>query len=84
MATLVPYEALDRETLRRVLESFASREGTDYGPQEFTMEEKVTDLLRQLKAKEAFICYEPESDSITLLPRQLAEPLLRAEQGERG
>ena len=79
MSVIVPPSALDQETLRRVLESFVSREGTDYGPRVFTLEEKVDALRRQLTANEIYLTYDAESDSINLIPRDRAGPLLEAQ-----
>ena len=76
---IVPSDALDRETLRRVLESFVNREGTDYGPRVFTLEEKVDALRSQLTAGEIYLTYDAESDSINLITKERAGPLLKAQ-----
>lgn len=64
----IPPDALAPETLRAVLEAFVSREGTDYGAVERTLDEKVADVRRQLDRGEARLVFDPETESVTLVP----------------
>lgn len=65
---VIPPEQLDAETLRGLVESFVNREGTDYGERERELEEKVEDVLAQLRSGEAVILFDPETESINLVP----------------
>jgi len=65
----VPYTALSPAALQGLVESFVLREGTDYGEQEFSHEEKVAQVIDQLESGEARILYDPQTESVTLLPR---------------
>jgi uncharacterized protein YheU (UPF0270 family) len=47
--TTVPYAALKPATLRALIEEFVSRDTTDYGERERTLEDKVEDVMRQLR-----------------------------------
>jgi uncharacterized protein YheU (UPF0270 family) len=53
--------------LRGVIESFVLREGTDYGEQEFSLEQKVAHVLRQLQRGEARVIFDPASESIDIV-----------------
>ena len=64
----VPWSALSAEALRRVLEAFVLREGTDYGELEFSLEQKVEQVMHQLKRGEAALWFDPETNSVTLAP----------------
>jgi hypothetical protein len=64
----VPHRELVPETLRAVIESFVLREGTDYGAQELTLEQKVSRLMLQLDRGEAQILFDPNTQSITFVP----------------
>ena len=66
-AVEIPLESLSPEALRGVVEEFITREGTDYGHAEQTLEGKVADVMRQLERGEAKIAYDPELQSVTLL-----------------
>jgi uncharacterized protein YheU (UPF0270 family) len=58
---------LQPDTLRAVLESFALREGTDYGLHETSLEDKVAQLLVQLRRGEAQITFDPATESINVV-----------------
>ena len=65
----IPPDALSQDALRGVVEAFVLREGTDYGEQEFSLEQKVAQVLGQLKRGEAVLWFDPESESVTLAPK---------------
>jgi uncharacterized protein YheU (UPF0270 family) len=62
----VPYGELSAELLHAVVESFVLREGTDYGEREYSLEDKVAGVMRQLKKGEAKILFDPQSESVTI------------------
>jgi len=66
-AIVVPHTELSPETLRAVIESFVLREGTDYGTHEFTLDEKVAQVLQQLESGCAQILFEPHTRSIDIV-----------------
>lgn len=63
----VPYSALQPETLRRLIEEFVTRDTTDYGVRPRTLEEKVADVMRQLRRGEVRIVLEQGSNRINLI-----------------
>jgi len=63
----VPVEALAPEVLTALLEEFVTRDGTDYGDQERTLEEKVARLREALTRGEARIVYEALSESVNIV-----------------
>ena len=80
---IIPFDRFPAELLTRVIESFVSREGTDYGAVELSMEEKVEQVRAQLRRREAFVVFEGESESVTIVgPRDAAA--LRARLAEEG
>jgi uncharacterized protein YheU (UPF0270 family) len=46
---VIPLEKLSAEALRGVIEEFVTREGTDYGGQMYSLENKVEQVFRQLR-----------------------------------
>jgi len=64
---VVPHGELKREVLRAVIESFVLREGTDYGEREFSLEQKVGDVMRQLERGESQILFDPETESVAIV-----------------
>lgn len=65
----VPYGELAPELLHGLVESFVLREGTDYGEKEFSLEDKVAGVIRQLKKGDARIVFDPETESVTIIVR---------------
>lgn len=63
----VPATALSDEALRRLIEEFVTRGGTDYGAVERTLAEKVADVRRQLQRGEVKIVFDPETDTVNLV-----------------
>ena len=45
---IIPWQNLDSQTLDNIIENFVLREGTDYGLQEKSLQEKVTQVKSQL------------------------------------
>ena len=45
---IIPWQNLDSQTLDNIIEHFVLREGTDYGLQEKSLQEKVTQVKSQL------------------------------------
>ena len=56
----VPHEQLAPEVLRRLIEEFVTRDGTDYGAVERTLGEKVAAVIRQLAAGELAIVVDTQ------------------------
>ena len=63
----IPPDSLSREALRALVEEFVTRDGTDYGAVEHSLEAKVTDVLRQLDRGEVCIVFDPESETTTIV-----------------
>lgn len=58
---LIPHGSLSDSTLQNLIEEFVTREGTDYGSGQFSLEQKVTQVRRQLEQGIAVILYDPDS-----------------------
>ena len=58
---------LEPDTLRAVIESFVLREGTDYGVHETSLEDRVAQVLVQLRRGEAHITFDPGTASINVV-----------------
>jgi uncharacterized protein YheU (UPF0270 family) len=52
-----------------VAEEFVTRDGTDYGAAEKTLDEKVAEVRRQLERGQAAIVYDAGSDTINIVPK---------------
>src|SRR6185295_9151521 len=64
----VPYDSLNPDTLRAVVEEFITRNGTDYGEREKTLEQKVADVMRQLKRGEVVVVFDRATSTTHIIP----------------
>ena len=64
---VVPYTELAADLLLAVVESYVLREGTDYGEKEFSLEDKVSHVISQLKRGEARIVFDPETETVSII-----------------
>ena len=65
----IPYQDLNPQTLRALIETFVMREGTDHGHHDYSIDSKVEQVLKQLKRKEVVILFDPETESFTIQAR---------------
>ncbi|MBD3668869.1 MAG: YheU family protein [Kangiella sp.] len=56
------------ETLTAVIEEYITREGTDYGEQEYSLQDKIDQVRSQLERGVIKITFDPESETCTLMP----------------
>ncbi|WP_061706953.1 YheU family protein [Pseudenterobacter timonensis] len=66
---IIPWQDLAPETLDNLIESFVLREGTDYGEQERSLEQKVDDVKRQLQRGEVVLVWSELHESVNIMPR---------------
>jgi uncharacterized protein YheU (UPF0270 family) len=66
---IIPFESIDAETLQNLVESFVLREGTDYGEVEISLQEKVAQIVEQLRAGDIVIEYSEEHESVNIIEK---------------
>ena len=66
-ALKIPYDQLSPEALQGVIEEFVTRDGTDYGEVEISLETKISQVLAQLKSGRAVIVFDQKSETCTIL-----------------
>jgi uncharacterized protein YheU (UPF0270 family) len=79
-AVEVPYTSLRPATLRSVIEEFVTRDTTDYGERERTLDEKLEDVMRQLRRGEAKVVFDAETGTVNIVVAGPSERS-RIEQG---
>jgi len=71
----IPYDQLSPEALNGVIEEFVTRDGTDYGEIEISLETKINQVLNQLKSGKAVIVFDSESETCNILKTN--DPVLK-------
>ena len=79
----IPPARLQPDVLQALLEEFASRDGTDYGLHETTLEKKVDSLQRQLTQGDIKLLYDADSEQWDLVSQDEALALLQEESREQ-
>ena len=64
----VDYRLLSAEALRGLVEEFITREGTEYGDREFSLDDKVHQVERQLASGEVKIVFDSVDERANLVP----------------
>jgi len=67
---IIPYQSLSADALRGILEEFVNREGTDYGENEWSFEDKLESLWSQLKAGDIVVVFDQASETTGLVAKQ--------------
>lgn len=78
----VPPDALSRDALEGLVEEFITREGTDYGPQEYSLASKREGVLRQLTRGSVVIVFDLQAEATTLVTREELAQLRASAQDE--
>ena len=64
----IPLERIEPDTLRKMVEEFVTREWSDPADSGFTLENKVEQVLRQLRGGTARVMYDISSESWNIVP----------------
>ncbi|MBU1340322.1 MAG: YheU family protein [Proteobacteria bacterium] len=71
----IAYNELSPEALQGVVEEFVTRDGTDYGEVEVSLETKILQVKALLKSKKAVIVFDQQSETCTIL--KCDDPVLK-------
>lgn len=67
---IIDYKDLSKEALLGLVEEFITREGSDYGERSYSLEEKTAQVMAQLAEQKAFIVFDDEQESVTIVSAQ--------------
>ncbi len=59
----IPYDQINIDTLRRMIQEFVTRDGADWADSGCALEDKVEQVLRQLKNKKVKVVFDPISQT---------------------
>ncbi len=63
---IIPWQTIPEHTLQNLIEHFVLREGTDYGEQEVSFEDKVAQVYQKLKLNEAMLVYSELHETVDI------------------
>lgn len=71
----IPYQEIPKDTLIRLLEEFVTRDGTQYGENEVSLDSMIEQVMSQLKNQKAYIVYDDESNSCQIITKEDREKM---------
>jgi uncharacterized protein YheU (UPF0270 family) len=67
---IIPIADLTQDTLLNIIEGFVLREGTEYGEADVPLENKVQQVLIQLKLGDVLLVYSELHETVNIIPKQ--------------
>jgi uncharacterized protein YheU (UPF0270 family) len=67
---IIPITDLTDETILNIIEGFVLREGTEYGEADVSLEEKVQQVLAQLRIGDVLLVYSELHETVNIIPKQ--------------
>jgi len=64
---IIPHEKLKPDTLNALVEEFVTREGTDYGESEVLLQQKIDQIMNQLKSGKALVVFDPSLQTCNIV-----------------
>jgi hypothetical protein len=65
--TEISTDQISPESLRGLIEEFVTRDGTDYGAVERSVEEKIVQVSAQLASGEARLVFDPTTETTNIV-----------------
>jgi uncharacterized protein YheU (UPF0270 family) len=63
----IPYAQINPDTLQRMIQEFVTRDGADWADVGCTLEDKVAQVLQQLRGKKIKVVYDLRSQTANLV-----------------
>lgn len=75
---LIPWQQLSEQALLAIADEFINRDGTDYGEHEVSLEDKVAQVIGQIKSGKVLVLFDPIEETCQLaykdqVPAQLLD-----------
>ena len=70
---IIPLDKLEKQTITSIIEQFVLTEGTDYGQDEISLQDKVEQVHQQLITGDAFIVYSEQYETVSIVPKEALE-----------
>jgi len=64
----VPYDQIDPETLRNMIQEFVTRDGADWGEPGGALEDKIAQVIKQLKNNKVKVVFDLNSKTANIVP----------------
>lgn len=65
---IIPYQSLAEQTLDAIIEAFVLQEGTEYGTDDVSLEQKINEVKQQLSNNTAVLVFSELHQTVNILP----------------
>lgn len=62
----IPYKSIEKNTLKEILKEIVTRDGTDYGAEETSTDEKISSVMNALKSETAYLYWDDNTETVSL------------------
>jgi uncharacterized protein YheU (UPF0270 family) len=80
---IIPFEQLPVDTLNAIIEEFVLREGTEYGENSVSKEDKIEQVKAQLAQGSAVLVFSELHESVNIMPAEQFNQASETEEGEQ-
>jgi uncharacterized protein YheU (UPF0270 family) len=77
---IVPANMLSDDALLGMIEEFVTRDGTDYGDVEVSLEERVAQVREQILTGKVLIVFDSATESTSIIPAEDLQKLQASNQ----
>lgn len=70
---IIPYDQLSQDALEALIEEYVTRDGTDYGNEEASLAQRVTQVKRLLSSGEAVILFSEGKGACNIVSSSLLD-----------
>lgn len=67
---IIPYQSVSPDTLKAIIETFVLREGTEYGLEDVSLEEKIAQVEKQLVQNSVVLVFSELHQTVNILPAE--------------
>jgi len=65
---IIPHQELNADTLYSILKEFVLREGTEYGAEDISVDDKIEQVKNQLQEGTAVLVYSELHETVNIIP----------------
>jgi uncharacterized protein YheU (UPF0270 family) len=76
---IIPIHELEKDTLINLVQAYVLQEGTEYGEVDVSLDQKVSQVIQQLKAGEAMLLYSELHETVNVISQQQFASLSKEE-----
>ena len=69
---IIPIDSIAVETLQNLLEDIVTRDGTDYGKNEISVDTKVEQIRSVLQAGDGYIVFDEKTETCSFMTKETA------------